>query len=287
MGVTSLGARPLAAALAGGRCRGEQPQAWHQVSRLVEAGEVTTLSAGRDGHDQRHATQGLEGLDPGMKAPGVHLRLKCLCHTLEAFGVCGHRAAICLKGDGLSRCVTDDGTPPPPVGWAPRGPARRATRVAEEKGVEPARGGVASAEGLFASPAAVAERFVCHRGDSDAGEGTGAPQAGALDGVAPLGVEAGARLVGQESGRDDPAHRAFGGQIAREPVPAGACVIAKDEVWGVGVQRAHELLTVGLPGTEGAKVEALGLVIVGDRGHRDGIVVDIQTDGACARVTQG
>jgi hypothetical protein len=37
----------------------------------------------------------------------------------------------------------------------------------------------------------------------------------------------------------------------------------------------------------GAQVDDLGVMVVGYLGHRDGIFVDIQTDGACASVTQG
>src|SRR5262245_50124943 len=123
MGVTSLGDRTLAASLTGGIFRGDQTQEFHQFSRIVEAGEVTNLNDCRDGHDKLHATQGLEGLDHWVKAPGLNLLLKFLVQTLETFGVFGHRTDIFLKDDLLSRCVTDYFTQPPQVGWAPRGPA--------------------------------------------------------------------------------------------------------------------------------------------------------------------
>jgi len=103
MGVTGCGDRTLAASLAGGILRGDPPQEFHQCSVIVEAGEVTDLSDCRDGHDKRHATQGLEGLDHWVKAPGLNLLLKFLFQTLQAVGVFGHRSDIFLKDDVCTR----------------------------------------------------------------------------------------------------------------------------------------------------------------------------------------
>ena len=49
---------------------------------------------------------------------------------------------------------------------------------------------------------------------------------------------------------------------------------------------AHELLNVGVPGADRAKVDDLSLVLFGDIGHRHGLFGDIQTTVECARVTR-
>jgi hypothetical protein len=100
-------------------------------SGVVEAGEVTDLSDHRDGHDKRHATQGLEGLAHRAEAPGLNLFLTCLFQALQAFDVVGDRADLCLKDELLSRCVTDHFTQPPQVSWAPCGAAGIADIVPE------------------------------------------------------------------------------------------------------------------------------------------------------------
>ena len=76
-------------------------------------------------------------------------------------------------------------------------------------------------------------------------------------------------------------------QIATEPGPTGSRVIDKDQVWGVGVQLTHELSKVAWPRPNGAKIDDLSRVICGDRGDRDGVFVDVQTDIERARLWHG
>jgi hypothetical protein len=105
--------------------------------------------------------------------------------------------------------------------------------------------------------------------------------------VTPVGFDAVARLFGHEGGRDDPAHLAFFRQITIEPVPTGSRFIDEDQVLGFCLKLAHDLINVDLPGADRAEVDDLSIVLVGDRGHRDGVLVDIQTDVECARVIHG
>jgi hypothetical protein len=76
-------------------------------------------------------------------------------------------------------------------------------------------------------------------------------------------------------------------QIARAPVPTGARCIDEDPGVGVGVQRAHEVIDLGLPGAEGAEVDHLSVVSVGDIRHGDELLMPIPSARQCARVTQG
>jgi hypothetical protein len=136
------------------------------------------------------------------------------------------------------------------MGRPPGGPTCRAAIRPEPAGVEPALGGLELTDGVFTRPAEVTDGFVFHRWDLDAGEITGAPQAGPWPRVTTIGVDAVARLCGPESGRDALAHLALWRQIALEPVPTGARFISEDQGLGLGLKLAHELIKVNAPGPE-------------------------------------
>ena len=117
-----------------------------------------------------HATQGLERVDHRVEAPGFDLVLEFLFETLEAFGVFVDRSDIFLEDDLLRRGGTDHLAEPSQVGRAPGGPARIADIVAQQEGFETKLGGLEITDGIFTSPAEVADGFVFHRGDIDGGE---------------------------------------------------------------------------------------------------------------------
>jgi hypothetical protein len=287
MGVPGCGDGTRSASRAGGRCRGEQTPAFQPCSRSVQARAVTAFSAGRDGHDPLHATPGLEGLAPRVEAPGLNRRVEFLCQALEACGEFGDRAAICLPDAWLSRGVTDPCTPPPQGRRAPSGAACRADSGSESERVAPERGRCESAQGLCTRAGAIADGVICSPGDLDRGEIPRAHHPGQWHGITAIGVDAVTRLVGHAGGRDDPAVITFVGQVAVEPVAAGSGFRDQDEGWGLGWPCADEVSAVAVAGADGTKRAAVGVVSVGDRGHRDRIVVDIQTDRECASVCQG
>ena len=189
---------------------------------------------------------------------------------------------ICCAGVGQTTSAE-----PPQVGRAPGGPARIADIVPEQKRFEPKLGGLEITDGIFTSPAEVADGFIFDLGDIDRGEVTRAHQAGQLDGVTTVGFDAVAGLLGDQRGGDDPAVVAFLRQIAVEPVATGSGFIDKDEVFGFGLQLADELIDVTLAGADGAEVDDLGAVILGDIGHGNRVFVDIHADVECARLGHG
>jgi len=134
----------------------------------------------------RHPTQGLEGLDHRGQPPGFDRLAACLCATLQAFGVLMHGADVCLEDALLGGGGTDHFGEPPPMGWAPGGPARRTDIVAEPKGVAPTRGGLESVDGRFTRTGEVADGLICHRGNRDPGQSPRAHQPGQWDGVTPV-----------------------------------------------------------------------------------------------------
>jgi hypothetical protein len=107
------------------------------------------------------------------------------------------------------------------------------------------------------------------------------------DRVPTVGVPAVTGLWGPAGGRDDPADLALVRQIARAPVSPGSCVIDEDQVGGLCLPRAHALSHVAWPRAHGPQGDDRRVVCVGDLGHGDGVLVDIQPTIAWARVRQG
>jgi hypothetical protein len=87
-------------------------------------------------------------------------------------------------------------------------------------------------ERIFPRPAQVTHGFVFDGGDIDRGEIPGAPQAGPWDGLPTIGVDAIARLLGNQCGGDDPAVVALWGQIAVAPRAPGARFLDEDQGCG-------------------------------------------------------
>jgi hypothetical protein len=73
-------------------------------------------------------------LDHQRQAPGVDVVWPCLLQTLQACGVCGDRAPVCLADHLWSRGRTDHCRAPPEMGGPPGGPAGVAEVVSEQQG---------------------------------------------------------------------------------------------------------------------------------------------------------
>jgi hypothetical protein len=254
---------------------------------MLDAQQVAACGHHGHRHDALHPTQALQGRDHWLQSPGCDLLLQCLSPSLEACGVLSDGADVFREDALLRRGGTDDFGEPPPMSRAPSGVACRAEIVSEQQGVEPALGGLEIAEGLVTSPAEVAEGFIVHRGDIDGGESTRAHQTGPWDGVTTVSLDASASLFGHQGRGDDPADMASFGKITLAPVATRPRFIDQDQVWGLGWHRSHALINIGLPGADGAEVDHLSLVICGDRGHGDGVFVDIPSNGKRARLVQG
>ena len=108
-----------------------------------------------------------------------------------------------------------------------------------------------------------------------------------MDRVTKVSLDAIARLVGNQGRGDDPAVMALFRQIPIEPLPTGARFIDKDQVFGFGLQLADELINVGLPGADGAEVEDVGVMVLGNIGDGDRLLMDIQSDIQRARLWHG
>jgi hypothetical protein len=287
MAVTRLGDGPLPTALAAGVCRGGQAQVAHELSGVVEARQGAQCSHKSHGDRELHAPEGVQGVDHRCQSPGVDLVLECMVEALEALSVRGHRPDILLEDELLRWGRTAHCTEPTPVGGAPGGSACIANIVAQQAGFAAQLGGLQIPEGIFASPAQLADGCIFHVGDIDGGEITGAPQARQLHRITTVGFHAVARFVGHEGGGDDPAARAFFRQIALEPVAAGACFLDADPLLGLGWQLADEGVNVALACADGPAGDDLGTVRLSDRGHGNGLFMDSEADVQRARLRHG
>jgi hypothetical protein len=133
-----------------------------------------------------------------MHTPGVHVIVAVLVETLEAFGLCVNRTAICVQNDGLRRGGADHVRAPPAMGRAPGGPAGVAAIVSEPAGVEAPLGVRESAAGRGTGPREIPNGFIVNRGDINHGESTRARPPGPWHGVPAVRVDAIAGLLGNE-----------------------------------------------------------------------------------------
>jgi len=254
---------------------------------MIEACQVAECRHRGDGHGALDPTQGLEGLDDSVSTPSFDLCLAFLFQSLESRGVFIDGSDVCLEDHWLSRGGTDDFREPSAMGRTPSGPARLADVMSEPEGFETELSRLEVSQGIFTGAAEIANGFVFDLGNGDGGEITRAHEVGPWHRVPAVGVHPVAGLLGHQGGRDDSADMAVLRQIAIEPGPPGSCFIDNDQVWGFGWPRADEWINVGVPGADRAAVDDLGAVVFGNRGDRDGLLMDIPSDIARASLWHG
>jgi hypothetical protein len=170
---------------------------------------------------------------------------------------------------------------------APGGPTGVAAIRPPPTRVQATRGRLARVERRFTCAAQVTHGFVGERWDIDRRAIPRAHQPRPWDRVPTVGCHAVTGRVGKACGGDDPAEMAVFRQIARAPVAPGSRFIDEAQVCGVGLQLAHELSNGAWPSATGPTGDDFSVVIVGDRGHGHGVLVDIQPHVAWARVRHG
>ena len=131
--------------------------------------EAYQLTRSGHGHGDLDATQGLQGFNPRVEAPGCDPLVEFLVETLEAFGMFRHGTDIFLKDDLLRRGRPDDLREPSEMGRVPGGLASVAAIVSQQEGFETALGVFQIAAGIFPRPREIAHGFIFDRGDIDEG----------------------------------------------------------------------------------------------------------------------
>jgi hypothetical protein len=108
-----------------------------------------------------------------------------------------------------------------------------------------------------------------------------------LDGIPTIGVDVVARLLRDERGGDDPADLALLGESAGAPIPTRTRFRDQDQMCAVGLQLPDAVVEVVLARANGAEVNDLGVVFVGNVGDRDGLLMNIHSDIERARLGHG
>jgi hypothetical protein len=159
--------------------------------------------------------------------------------------------------------------------------------VSQQKGFETAFGGLEIAQGILAGTTEVTNGFILDRRDIDRGEIARAHQAGQLHGVTTVGFDAIASLFGNQGWGDDPADMPPFREITIEPIAAGASLVDEDKMLAFRLKLADERVEVTLVGTDGAKIDDLGMVFFSHVGDRDRLFMDIQSNIERARLWHG
>ena len=287
MGIASLREAALASALATGICRWRQAQIIHELSRVIEAGQVAELSDGGDRHRQLHTTEGLERVNHRAEPPGGAPLVEFLGKTLEPVGVLGDCPDLCLEDDWLGWGGTDDLAEPAQVRRAPGGPTGIPDIMPQQKGFQAKLGRLEIVERLFTRPTEVTNGFVCDRWDIDRREIPRAHQPRQLDRITTVGFHAVAGLFGNQGGGDDPAELTFFHAIPVAPVAARSRFVDEDQMFGFGLQLAHEVINVTWAGADGPAVGDLSAGLFRDVSDGNRVFVDIQSDVTRARLAHG
>ncbi len=256
-------------------------------SGIIAARQVAECGHGDDGHEELHRQQGPAAL---RRAGGKRHAMTCRgvrAPELKSLHVFIDRAHVCLENDVLRRCGPDHCREPLERGRGPGGPAGVADIMPQQKGVEPKVRRLAIADGIFPSPAEVADGFILHRGDRHRGEVPRACQPSQLHGVPAVRVDAVPGLFGHQRGRHHPAVVVCCREISIAPVPTGAGCRDKDQVRGLGLPLANQLIEVPLACTNRPERGHLGAMVLSHIGHRDGRFVDIHSNAECARLEHG
>jgi hypothetical protein len=159
--------------------------------------------------------------------------------------------------------------------------------VPQQESFEPKLRGLEIADGIFTRTAQVTNRFILHRGNIDRGEVPRAHQACQFDSIAAVGFDPIPSLFRNQGGGHDPTVVPLFAQITIKPVAAWAGFVDKDEVFGLRLELAGEVIDVDLSCADGPKGDDLGAMILSDIGDRDGVFVDIHTDVKRARLVHG
>jgi hypothetical protein len=75
--------------------------------------------------------------------------------------------------------------------------------------------------------------------------------------------------------------------MAMEKIAAWSSFVSYDETIGLGLEPADEPVDVGGLGADAADIDDLGAAIVGDVGHRERILVNIETNEQCGEFFHG
>jgi len=285
--IAGFGDGSLAAGVSRGIFAGDEAKKSGELAGVVEACEVAKFRDQRGGDRVLDAAQGLEGLDERCEARSWDEVGELCLEALEAVDLFADGAQGLLEDDLLGGRGANDFGEVAQVSVIPVGAAGVVEAKTEEKGFEAELRGLQGDHGGLAGAAEVAKGFVLDGRDVDGVEVTRAQQARQLDGVAPVGLDAISWPFWDERGGDDQARDPTPGEKAMEKIAARSGFVSYDEAIGLGLEPADEPVDVGGSGADAADKRDLGAAIVGDVGHRERILMNIETNEQCGELFHG
>ena len=157
----------------------------------------------------------------------------------------------------------------------------------QPKGCAPPRGRRAIPQGLFPRPPQGTEGRSVDGGDRHGRQVPCAPEPGEWHGVTPVGLDALARLCGQQGGGDTPADVALFPQGALPPVTAGTGCVDQDPLRALRRELPEQLVDSTRSGPDRAEGDDLRARVLGSRSDGAGCLRPIHADVERARLFHG
>jgi len=189
-----------------------------------------------------------------------------------------------LEDDLLRWRRTDDFRKPSERRGAPRGLARLAHVLSQEKGVEAIRRGVEVTATIFTGATQSANGVVIDLGDGDGGEVARTQQPGQWAGIAAVGLDPGPSFFRNERGRHPPTVMPRLRQIAVQPLAGRPASWANTRWLACECSCRSSVSRSRADRPQGDDLRAL---IWGHVGHRDGLLMDLQADIKQVRLGHG
>jgi hypothetical protein len=129
--------------------------------------------------------------------------------------------------------------------------------LAKQEGLQAVLVGLEISDGTLSGAGQVADGLVLDLGDIDRREIPETHQPGERYGVASVSLDAVAWFLRDERRGDHPADEVLLGEIAVSPLPTGTCLIDREKMLGLGLERADQGIDVVLPCADGVQEDYL------------------------------
>lgn len=274
--VAGPGDGALTALLAGGGFAGNDADEGHQAGGLGEAGEVADLGHPGDGMEGGEAPQAHQGLDQGTTPPPGQLGVDGGGEAFNAADRILNGTEQFLEGDLLAGMRELLDAQVVEMAGGPTALAVVAASVAEEEALDALTAGAEFLDGAEPGADQVPHGLVGLVRHMDEGEFAGPEQAREVAGVAAVGLDAIAGLLGNLGRRDHTDGDPLGGEVAREPEAGRPGLVDVTDLGTVGRKLGVQTVEGVGRGRDGA-VDSNRFDALGDANGK-GFSMDIEGD---------
>ena len=189
MAVAAFGNGSQPGALTGGVLRRYETEETHQLTWIIEAGQIAEFRDNGYGIDEADSTHGLKRIDDWREVPAFNLLFE---HELKAFdpmGAFGNGIDVLLEDDLLRGRGHDPIGKPAQMGFSPVGSALIANAVPQQKRLESLPGGLLIEHGILSGAGQIAYCLIIDIGYVDRREIPGAIELRQAHGIAAVGFD--------------------------------------------------------------------------------------------------